>query len=167
MVRNVTGLSLIHILVKVKFLGVFIFCTIILACGCSSNQLSADEIKYGETILSFYDTDIPDVFYSDQILIETYNEKINDIVIRNENVITYHNIRVGDSADKVRKIYKHETEVESSGQKDDTNERSMIFTAFENDKEVENNIEEDNEDRLYITYLVEDNVIVAIQIYSM
>ena len=43
----------------------------------------------------------------------------------------------------------------------------MIFTAFENDKEVENNIEEDNEDRLYITYLVEDNVIVAIQIYSM
>jgi len=145
-----------------------------LLSGCSGNEMSVNnpyEVAKGNSILSYYDTEdnisidgfqVLDCEPENIIGIRAQNEnrifvdegRIRCIYIVDEDIVTYNQISVGDSIDKIKNTYSQISQYEDE-----------YIVIFDNEKEVP--IYQKGEDTwINIMYYTDEEKITAIVIYD-
>ena len=117
--------------------------------ACDEGTSAPDVILLGDEQLSVYDKEIPDAFRSGvaEFIFEP-DGHIAFIYINHPDVITYKNIKVGDSAKKVKRSFWHEKEQEG-----------MISVNYEGKKEVKS-----AKGDVQLNYFIEDGTVSRIVI---
>ena len=129
----------------------------LIACGQGGPKpgtIMLDNMK-----LSIGDTVVPEAFEIEDVEIQFDAEgKISIINIKNPDVETYKNIRVGDSADKVRNTYKYENETPYG-----MDDEEILLDVGCNSKEE---VKLGQGCSVVIFYSIKDNIVYEIELVS-
>jgi uncharacterized protein YuzE len=136
----------------------YLLLAILALSGCKKNyEINPGEIFADNEVLSYYDkaSSVPKSF--DQLgFVVNKDYKIRSIIIDDDNFITYKDVSVGDSVDKVLKKFKYETQVGSS---------YCVLTDGKTEKDTKD--ENRTDDWLWINYNFDEGKIFKISIYDV
>ena len=138
---------------------ILVFAILLVLTGCSQNQSvnNPAQIKKGSVVLSYHDSEIPSGFDNDKCTIVFRDNQIRQISITDPEIITYKNISVGDSTQKIESSFKYENQFMDN----------IYMVVFNNKTEEKTDNQNKEDDWIWITYLTDENVITQIQIYDV
>lgn len=161
--KNINNKIIVSALAIVFIIGVIFF------AANKLHKIHPYEIKYGNEVISYYDSEDEILqlsssieirsklmFWDDSYPISVYIDrgKIRMINIESEDVTVYGNISVGDNISKIANTFDYEQEVNNG----------LYTVLFSNNKEVDENSVEYNDNNLYIYFYSADDIINRISI---
>lgn len=137
---------------------VMAFVIAFLLTGCSGKtDLSVNQIKYKEKVLTYGSTEVDDVFFDDGIdLVINDSNMVRCISITNADVITYSGISVGDKIARIESQYSSETNIGST-----------ISVTLSGGKEIDPTSQDKPDDTIWISYVHDGGKITKIMIYDV
>ena len=139
-----------------KKILLLLFCVAFTLSGCNKDIVDKPyEIKLGNTTLSYYDDEIPSEFINDKYTIYKPKEQIRCISISDKKAYTMHNIRVGDSIDKITSNYVFHYKLDNT-----------YYILFDGSAEISPTYNNKKDDWLWIAYKTDGSKILGIDIFD-